>query len=551
MSTPSLSADWTAFVTGFLDRTFTAQPHFAVYQGRHEFDGQLPDWTAVGLDAEVRRLHRERARVTGFDPASLDDDQRFEREYLLAVIDGELFWREVMESPCHNPEFYSAGLDPNVYVTRPYASLEQRMRAFIAYAGGVPAAAEAIRRNLRTPMPRTYIDLARTSFGGLASYLEAEVPAVFAPVQSEALHAQFAAANDAAVAALTALDTWFGTLEASATGEFAMGEDRFRQMLWATERVDLDLDTLEAIGRRDLERNLDALRTACARYAPAEPIAVCVRRVQSIKPEGGPVAAARSQLEELKSFVVDADLVSIPRAEEAQVEESPPYMRWNAAFITIPGPFESGLPSTYYIAPPDPSWSLEDQAAYTPARSDLLFVSAHEVWPGHFLQFLHAHQAPSDCRRVFATYAFSEGWAHYVEEMVVEAGLGAGDAETHIGQLLNALLRNVRYLSAIGLHTGRMTVAESERMFREQAFQDPGNARQQAARGTFDPAYLNYTMGKLMIRKLREDWTASRGGRRAWREFHDRFLSYGSPPIPLVRAAMLGGNAPELFPVTR
>ena len=144
-------------------------------------------------------------------------------------------------------------------------------------------------------------------------------------------------------------------------------------------------------------------------------------------------------------------------------------------------------------------------------------------------------------------YAFTEGWAHYAEEIMWEAGLGNGDPEIHIGQLLNALLRNVRFISAIGLHTGTMTVAESERMFRDKACQDPGNARQQAARGTFDPAYLNYTLGKLMIRKLRDDWTASRGGRKAWGAFHDQFLSYGSPPIPLARKAMLGSDGGALF----
>src|SRR3712207_1812764 len=158
-------------------------------------------------------------------------------------------------------------------------------------------------------------------------------------------------------------------------------------------------------------------------------------------------------------------------------------------------------------------------------------------------QVLHANRSPSKFGQVFVGYAFAEGWAHYAEEMMWDAGLGSRSPGIHIGQLMNALLRNVRYLSAIGLHTGGMTVAESERMFREQAFQDPGNARQQASRGTYDPAYLNYTMGKLMIRKLRDDWTATRGGRAAWREFHDAFLSYGGPPVPLVRRSMVGGGS--------
>jgi uncharacterized protein (DUF885 family) len=191
------------------------------------------------------------------------------------------------------------------------------------------------------------------------------------------------------------------------------------------------------------------------------------------------------------------------------------------------------------VAPPDPAWSPAEQAAYVPSKANLLFISVHEVWPGHFLQNLHAHRVGSKLGQLFSSYAFSEGWAHYSEELMWESGLNAGDAETHIGQLLNALIRNVRFLSAIGLHTQDLTVETSEKMFRELAFRDEGNARQQAARGTFDPAYLNYTLGKLMIRKLRDEWTATRGGRAAWKSFHDTFLSYGAPTIPLVRKAML------------
>ena len=215
----------------------------------------------------------------------------------------------------------------------------------------------------------------------------------------------------------------------------------------------------------------------------------------------------------------------------------PPYNRQNSAYIDIPGPYETGLPSVYYISPPDPSWDAATRDAYVPGVKDLLFTSVHEVWPGHFLNFLHANRSDSIFGQLFVGYAFAEGWAHYSEEMMYDAGLNDFDSETHIGQLSNALLRDCRYLSAIRLHTGRMTVQQSYDLFRNECFQDEGNARQQAARGTYDPQYLNYTMGKLMIRKLREDWT--KGDRSKWKAFHDEFLSYGGPPIPMVRAAML------------
>jgi uncharacterized protein DUF885 len=538
---------WDVYVHDFIEAYFNAHPDAAVAAGRHEFDGKFPDWSKTGLEREITRLRSERERALSFDPASFDGRKRFERDYLVAVVEGKLFWMTSAGWPYRNPVFYEHALDPHVYVTREYAPLAKRMHAYLKYAQAVPAALEQVRSNLHPPLPRTYIDIGLILFNGLASYYEKDVPAAFSAVHDPNLQKEFETANGKAIQAMKEIVLWLDSLKATATDDFALGPERFREMLRATEGVDLPLERLEQIGRDDLERNLAALREVCAGYAPGKTIPECVALVHANKPEGGTLLAARRQLKELRTFIIRNKLVSVPGPEEAKVAESPPYRQWNLAYIDIPGPYEKGLPSTYYIAPPDPSWSETERKAYVPGMADLLFVSVHEVWPGHFLQFLHSHRTPGKFGQIFVGYAFAEGWAHYTEEMMWEAGLGKEAPEIHIGQLMNALLRDVRLISAIGLHTGRMTVAESERMFRESAFQDAANARQQAARGTFDPAYLNYTMGKLMIRKLRDDWTASRGGRRAWAEFHDRFLSYGGPPIPFVRAAMLGSYAGSLF----
>jgi hypothetical protein len=317
-------------------------------------------------------------------------------------------------------------------------------------------------------------------------------------------------------------------------------------MLWSHERVDTPLAKLEQLAREDLARNRAALEHECGELLPGGTLEACAQLIAEDKPVEGPVGAAREQVRMLKQFVIAQDLVSIPTQQEALVEEAPPHKRWNQAYIEIPGPYEASLPSIYYIAPPDPSWSAAERSGYLPGRMDLLFITVHEVWPGHFLQFLHANASQRAFGRVFVGYAFAEGWAHYAEELAWETGLGPNDSKMHVGQLLNALLRDVRFLSALGLHTSGMTVEQSERLFREQALTDPANARQQAARGTFDPGYLNYTIGKLMIRKLRDDWTRTRGGRSAFRDFHDRLLSYGGPPLPLVRKAMLGDDSPAL-----
>jgi hypothetical protein len=540
---------WDRFTESFLEGYFERNPTFASSSGRHEYDGRLPDWSAEAMAEKSSWVRGERERALAFDPGCLDERRQVEREGLIAQIDHDLFWIEDAGWHLRNPIYYAGTLDPALYLTREYAPLADRMRAYVAYAREVPRAAVQIRENLQASrMPRSFAELGEMSFAGLAGYYESDVPPVFAAVDDPDLQAGLRQANAGAAAAMRELGAWFHDRIATAPVEgFAMGPDLFRAMLRETERVDVPLEVLEAAGRRELERNLSALREACQEWAPGASVEECLARVQAEKPPEGPVEAARRQLAGLRRFVEETELVSIPGEEEAQVRESPPYQRWNSAYIDIPGPYDRHLPAIYYISPPNPSWSPEERAAYLPGEADLLFITAHEVWPGHFLQFLHSNRAESLVGRLFVGYGFAEGWAHYSEELIWEAGFGAGEPRTRIGQLQNALLRNVRYLVAIGLHAGTLTVDEAERMFREQGFQDAANARQQAARGTFDPAFLNYTLGKLMVRRLREDWTASRGGRAAWREFHDRFLSFGGPPIPVVRAAMLGGVDLALF----
>ena len=529
-------------VDAFIDGYFQHNPVFAASAGKHEFDGKLPDYSPAGLKATTDWLHAQREAFAAFADDKLDEQGRFRRDYALAVIDGNLFWLEDSGFAWKNPAFYTGDLSPSMYLTRPYAPLAQRMDAFVRYQEALPRAIEQIKGNFKLPLPASYIDLGVNSFGGYASFFESDVPKIFAEVKDDALQARLEASNAAAIKATQDMADWLKAQKPQATQDFALGAEKFSKMLHATERVDIPLDQLKAAGEADLARNLAALKSACAEFAPGMSLQQCVEKENADKPQGGAVEGARAQLAGLRQFIVDEDLVTIPGPEQAKVEEAPPFNRWNFAYIEIPGPYEKNLPSVYYIAPPDPTWPKAEQDAYVPGKSVLLFTSAHEVWPGHFLQFLHANRAKSKFGQLFVGYAFAEGWAHYTEEMMYDAGVDGGTPEVHIGQLTNALLRDVRYLSAIGLHTGGMTMAQSEQMFREKGLQDPGNARQQAARGTYDPAYLNYTMGKLMIMQLRQDWTAAHPGPNALKAFHDRFLSYGGPPIPLVRAQMLGGK---------
>ena len=547
---PSLaSQEWDKLTASFIQSYFDAQPFFAAQSGRHQYDGQLPDLSSHGIRREIARLHDERDQIAAVDPLTLEPRERFDREYLLAVADKDLFWIEKTRFPFTNPAWYIDKLDPDMYLNRNYAPLDVRMKAYIKYARGIPKMVNDIKANLQPPLPKSYVELGIAQFGGLATFYSKDVAPVFASVSDPDLQKQL---SDADTAAAQAMDALKRTLEEDlkkANDQYALGPDLYAQMVAQTERVNVPVDQIEAAGRADLDRNTEALKAECATYAPKQSLQQCVAKVTAHKPKDGAVAAAREQLVMLKDFVVKNNVVSIPSNQDAMVAEAPPYNRSNAAFIQVPGPYDHDVASVYNIAPPDPKWSKAEQAAYIPSEATLLSTSVHEVWPGHFLQFLHSNANPSKLEALWVGYAYAEGWAHYCEEMMIEKGLAKGDPERHIGQLIDALLRDVRLLSSIGLHTHGMTVAQSEKMFREQAFQDPGNARQQAARGTYDPAYLNYTLGKLMIRKLRTDWIAKHSGAGAaagaddqalWHDFHDQFLSYGGPPIPLLRKEMLG-----------
>jgi uncharacterized protein (DUF885 family) len=539
-------ASWSAFASGFIESRMKADPYFAVGQGRHEFDGQMPDWSRAALDADAARLRESLATAEKFDSATLNAQERFERDYLVWVMETQLFWQTNAEEPFRNPAWYLDRLDPSMYLTREYAPLPKRLEGFLGYARAVPDLAANIRANLRTPLPKAFIERGTAGFAGYATFFRDEMPATFARVQDEKLRKDLTDATAAAARAMDDLAKWLESQRATATNDFALGATKFQEMLRETELVDMPLEELEAIGRKDLERNLAALKEACKSFAPKATLVACVEKMRADKPTGGTVEGARAQLADLRKFIEDKKIVTIPKPEQALVAESPPYNRGNFAYISIPGPYENpAVKVTYYVAPPDPAWNAAERNAYIPGKGYLLYVSAHEVWPGHYLQSQFTNQNPSRVAALWWDYAFGEGWAHYTEEMMYDEGLGAGQPEMRVGMLTNALLRDVRFLSAICLHSGCMTLEESEKMFREQAFADAGNARQQALRGAYDPGYLAYTLGKLMIRKLRTDWLAVNPD-ATLQQFHDKFLSYGAPPVPLVRREMLGSMAGTL-----
>ena len=534
-------ASWERFADDFIESYFEVLPPSGVWAGRHEYDGRLPDVSAAGIARRVSMLRDFAARAEReFPAASLTPGEGLQRRQLIAALDGMLFWLEDAGSHRRDPAWYARAISPSVYVSRDYAPKAARLEAVTAYLQGLPAYLGQMRATLEPPFARPFVRTAIVRFGGLATHLEEDVPGVFADVEDEALQGAFADALAPAVAALRDVEAWLELRLQDALDDFALGEERYGALLRRVYRIDLDWQTLKAVAQADLDRNLKLMADTCRSIDADLSMADCAARVRDDKPPAGAVARANEQLPELKAFLIEADLVGIPSDERAYVAEAPAYRRTNSAYIETPGPFEQGLPAVYYIAGPDPEWPPEVQLQYVPGEADLLNTSVHEVWPGHFLHSLYGKRSGNRIGKVLRNGMLSEGWAHYAEELMQEAGLGDGRPLVRVGQILDALMRDVRFLSSIGLHVEGMTVEESRRMFAEQAWLDPGNAEQQALRGTYDPGYFAYTLGKLIIVKMREDWTATRGGRGAWRPFHETLLSLGHAPLPVLREVMLG-----------
>jgi uncharacterized protein (DUF885 family) len=538
--------DFPALAEAVLDRWIEAHPDRGVELGLHEFDGRLPDVSASGLAKAGARVRRDIAALEAVPDAELDPRQRVERAALLATLREEAFRLEVMRAPWTNPMSYLGALDLTPYIARDYAPASERAKAIVALAEAVPAHLQHARANLEPQLARTFIDTALLQVRGSASFARTDVPAAMKALP-KAERERMVAALETMAKALDDFAEHLEGMRARATDDYALGREAFSRMIAETQGIDVDLDRLRIALEADLERNLAATREAAAKIDPKATVAEVIARVAADRPAPKDViATATAQSVKMRAFVVERGIVAIPSEDVAEVVETPPFMRWNAAFLNGAGPFETTpLPSFYYISPPDPSWSKAKQQAYVPDTNDLLFITIHEVWPGHFLHGLHVKQNPSRVLKSLWNYTSGEGWAHYVEQMMWEEGVSA-DPRVHLGQLRNALLRNVRALSAIGLHTQGWTVEQSKRMFLEVAFQDEASAEQQAVRGTFDPMYLAYTTGKLVILKLRDDVKRARESAKqpfSLREFHDALLAHGAAPLGAVRAAMLGERA--------
>jgi uncharacterized protein (DUF885 family) len=554
---PSSDAAFVTLVDELLADMYRRNPTQATYLGIHQYDDQLEDASLAAIEAESAALKDFRTRVRAIGPDTLSLANQLDREQVLAALDSQILTSDVIRPWANNPDTYSSGITQTAFIMikRSFAPPEVRLKALIARERLMVRTLEEARANLNNP-PEILTRIAIEQLDGNREFFADAVPAAFTSVKDKALLAEFAKTNRAVIDALAAYKAFLANnLLPRSKGGFAIGRDALVKKLEADEMVTLPLDQLLAIAHEDLRRNQTAFNRLLSQIAPGQAPAAVMESISSDHPPADKLlGTTQSMLDSLRQFIEQKKILSVPQHAPAKVEETPPFLRaTTSASMDIPGPFETVATEAYYnMTLPDRAWPKAQTESfmrqwYYPMISN---VSVHEAYPGHYIQFLYASQFPSKVRKVFGAASNSEGWAHYCEQMILDEGLKSDDPKYRLAQLQDALLRDVRFIVGIRMHSEGLTVEDAQKMFETEAFQPAPVALSEAKRGTTDPTYGYYTMGKLMILKLRDDYRAKRGTAYTLQDFHDTFLKLGPLPLPLMRRAMLGEKG-DAFPVTR
>ena len=551
-------AEYEGVAEEYVKTYLAAHPLQGTALGFHEYDGRINDYSRLALDAELSRLRRFDDRLAKFDPAKLSPRQSIDLRILQVAVKRELFEMQDMSVFERNPMVYARAGDVNVYIKRNFAPLEDRVRSLVAIESQIPNILIAARTNLDEKLPKPFVELAIQIARGSADFLKKDLVAAVSGIKDEQLRVAFQAANRKAANALSDYATWLEREKLpKATLDFALGEEKFGRFLAQTELVNLPPQKVLEIGMAQLKAEQEAFAEAAKKIDPNKPAIEVFKQIQNEHPASDKLIPDISkELDKLRKYVVSRRLVGIPSETRAKVKETPQYLRATSfASMDTPGPFEKrATEAYYYVTPTEEDWPEQEKQEWLTAfnyyTSDI--VSIHEVYPGHYVQDLHLTASPaSKVEKIFGSYAFIEGWAHYCEKMMIDEGFGGPSnsspseddvkraAKYRMAQADEALLRLCRLCVSIKVHTQNMSIDEATKFFQDNCYYEQKPARQEAMRATFDPGYLNYTLGKLQILKLRDDYKAQQGDEFSLQKFHNELLNHGMPPFRLLREIML------------
>ena len=543
---------------------FPYAPTYGTLVGYHQYDAQLEDYSRKNIDAEIAALKVFEKRIEAIYPDAVAADfvPRSDRKIVLANIRSQLLTLETIRPWEKNADNYSSTCANGAFtlMERKFASPDERLRSLVARERQMPVLLADARVNLKNP-PRIFTEIAIEQLPDIVSFFEHDVPLAFADAKDPALKAEFAQTNAAVVAALTSYLDWLKTdLLARSNGDFRIGADTFSKKLQYDEMVDLPLDKLLEIGWADLHKNQAHFNQVAKELEPdKDPLAVLDELGEMHPKPDQLLNSFRATFDGLISFIRANHIVTIPSDVRPILEETPPFMRaTTTASMDTPGPFETHATEAYFnVTLPDSSMTPAQVEGYMHSFNigTVISTAVHEAYPGHYIQFLWLPQAPSRVRKLLGANTDVEGWAHYTEQMMLDEGYGQPGAGAkdereskflRLGQLQDALLRNARFIVGIEMHTGKMSYDEAVAFFQMEGYQSKESAIIETKRGSSDPTYLYYTLGKLEIMKLREDMKKKQGAAFSLEKFHDDFLRQGFPPVKIVREALLGDNSPTL-----
>ncbi|HXE10890.1 MAG TPA: DUF885 domain-containing protein [Bryobacteraceae bacterium] len=533
-------------VDHFYDDYFRFNPSAGTAVGFHQYDTSFEDYSQGNMRAYVTML---RSYIPKFEKAPASED----RDLVLMKIHSELLAVENIHYWTNNPDFYSSGATESIFslISRQFAPPEVRLQSVIARENQIPRMLRDGRQNLKNP-PRIFSEVALEQLPGIESFFANDVPKAFSDVNDAALLARFRKSNDGVLAALRSYQDYVkNTLLPESHGDFRIGTENYKRKLLYDEDVDIPLDRLLKIGYDDLHRNQRMLAEVARKIDPHKTTTQIADELGADHPKPDQLLATfRDTFASLKEFIQEHHIITIPSAVEPTLEETPPFMRaLTTASMDTPGPFETKATKAYFnVTLPEKNWPRQETQEFMTAfnRGTIVSTAIHEAYPGHYVQLLWFHQLHSKVKKLTQVNTDVEGWAHYTEQMMLDEGYGNYDPKLRFGQLIDALLRDCRYIVGIEMHTGKMTYQQGIEFFMTQAYMTHAYAERETKRGTSDPTYLYYTLGKLEILKLREDYHQKVGAAFNLEQFHNDFVKQGGIPIKMIRRNMLGDNSPAL-----
>ena len=542
------------FVDDLLSYLYEAHPTHATLDGVHTHDDLLEDLSRHGIESTAHALSGYLRRLEEINPAGLTEVERLDHRMIGANLRARMLELEEVRTWEKNPQYYSDILASSLagQALFNHAPAEERARRVLSKLRQTPRLMQAARDNITDP-PGIFVKVGLETMRGALKFVDDDLPKAFTSVDDLHLLGDLADAQAEASASIGAYIQYLETEVAPrARSSFRLGREKFEKKLKLDEGITLSLDKLLAIATRELHATQDEFRSVAGRMNGGDPLEAWARTKSDHPQPGQLVSVARQQLQDLLTFLERHNIVSIPSGEEITVAPTPDFYRWSFASMWTPGPFEAKASRAYYyLTDADPSWAPERQREYLRDYNHptLWSISIHEVYPGHFLHYQHLRRVDAKARKstMFAAASFVEGWAHYCEEMMLEAGFARQQASVKLGQLAESLIRLARFIVCIRLHAEDMSVEQGMRFFRDEAFMEEASARREAERGTFDPTYLVYSVGKLMLMKLRRDYKQQAGKGFSLKTFHDTLLSNGTAPFWLHRALMLPGDSGDLL----